>query len=182
MIYLRRWYRVEKGYSPGILLGGGSGAGIGAQSQGSQKGREVMWPQKNYLSRRTGKGSGREQDRFCTIYWGMKTSTCFLPNDKILPRVNAQVSSLGLPSMAHPMKLSHQTHRLSTRACPPFPLGFSQRRSRSPETGQLARSPVSLSNGSHRARLGGSGVRGRAPAKYSSAAHFKNKAKCKKTG
>ena len=88
----------------------------------------------------------------------------FLPNNKIPPSVNAQVSSLLLPSKAQSVKLTHRGPA-ERWACLPFPwrpAGF-------------ARSPVSLSSGSQRSsgvQLRGNRVRGCVLAKYSSAAHF----------
>ena len=102
--------------------------------------------------------AGRGQHRVCTTSWGMQTSPCFLPNNKIPPSVNAQVSSLLLLSKAQPVKLTHRG-LAECWACLPFPW----------RPASFARSPVSLSSG---VQLSGNTVRGCVLAKYSSAALF----------
>ena len=144
------------GARPRTLLGGDSGQGPPcphrAQSQGSQTRREATCSQENDLPRRTEKDwRGEGSTEFVQLHGACRPAR-FLSNNKIPPSVNAQVSSLLLPSKAQPIKLTHRG-QAECGACLPFPW----------RPASFARSPVSLSSGSQRSsgvQLSGNTVRG----------------------
>lgn len=157
------------GAGPRILLGGDGGAGtprphIVLKVKAVKQGGRRRGPRKMTFPGGQRRAGGETAAQVLNNFMGHADQPCLLPNNKIPPSVNAQVSSLLLPSKAQSVKPTHRGPA-ERWACLPFPW----------RAASFARSPVSLSSGSQRSsgvQLSGNRVRGCVLAKYSSAAHF----------